>query len=580
MQKLFILLLCIISVSTSFADEMLPVYQGTEIDLTTYKAATLYKGADKQKVADNLNVSAIYNIVSKQSDQWTLKLNFRIEQNLIEKQDVWLQLRSNIDAAEITLNGHPLLQNGKVGDSRQTEQPGKSLVRQQIPRDFLQGDINTLTVRFSNFNHQHGAIFRDLSLGRWIEFESYSKQMSTAPLLFAGIFLFAIFVNMALFYSLERKPGFALLALLYTFNFVLMAHQALYWNGTLSANHWFDNYSLMTILESLIYFALLLVLHAVFKLPNKHLKIATLIYVSVLLILSVTGWPDAMLLSFIPLLFGIHGARNMAKSHWPVVVSLALIVLFEVIDEYNLVEDFEIVHSYSFVTSLVYKLDYFGMILFALTMIFVSARDIFDTNRALSHAELKLERLEFQFVQKHIQPHFLMNTLMSLQQLVHTSPATASQMIDALSEEFHLLTIMSKQQLVPIEQEIEMCRTHLTIMSIQQNAQYQLHIEGITFDEQIPPAVFHTLVENGITHGYVGKEPARFVLTKTSNAGTTCYRMFNDGRVKTTKHRKSGGSGIHYIEARLEEWQPGLWTLTGGPLDNGWETVIEIKAPV
>ena len=69
---------------------------------------------------------------------------------------------------------------------------------------------------------------------------------------------------------------------------------------------------------------------------------------------------------------------------------------------------------------------------------------------------------------------------------------------------------MSKKDLVPIEQEIEMCHSYLTIVGIQQRALYKLEISGISGEEMIPPAIFHTLIENGITHGFSGQENTLF----------------------------------------------------------------------
>ena len=39
------------------------------------------------------------------------------------------------------------------------------------------------------------------------------------------------------------------------------------------------------------------------------------------------------------------------------------------------------------------------------------------------------------------------------------------------------------------------------------------------------------------------------------------------------------GTGLRYIKARLEESFTGRWTLSGAPVSDGWETVIEIRAP-
>ena len=35
------------------------------------------------------------------------------------------------------------------------------------------------------------------------------------------------------------------------------------------------------------------------------------------------------------------------------------------------------------------------------------------------------------------------------------------------------------------------------------------------------------------------------------------------------------GTGLRYIKARLEESFPGRWTLSGGPVPEGWRTEIE-----
>lgn len=564
--------------ANSHAQTNVPHFTGNKLDLLTLKTATLYKGSENEWIADNLDVAGVHSMVKNKPDVWLLTLTFTASKATIHDRDTWLQLRSNIDAAEVFINNQLVLVNGKVGDSLQSEIQGKSVALDRISKEHLVAGTNRLSVRFSNFQHPQGAIFRDLEVGHKEVFERASTIMSSAPLLFSGIFLLVVFVNIALYFSLNRQTVFALLALLFSLNFTLMANETLYWQGMLASNSMLDNYSLRGLLETLIYFILLLALHQRFSFGSNRFYAAVILFFMVYVVASLADLPRSMLLSCVPLVYGLFKGMKAIKKHKLVLASVALVVLFEFIDEYNWIEGFDFVFLHPFITSLVFKLDDLGMVLFAVTMIFVSAKAILEQTQALSRAELKLANLEFQFVQKHIQPHFLMNTLMSLQQLVRKEPQVACEMIEALSEEFHLLTTMAKQPLVDITQEIEMCRTHLTIMSIQQNADYQLQTQGIVGNEQIPPAVFHTLVENGITHGYSGIEPALFILSKTTTADATHFRMFNNGRVKETTNRVSGGSGLNYIEARLEAWKPGLWTLKSGPVDGGWQTDIEIQA--
>jgi sensor histidine kinase YesM len=571
-----------LAVHNSYAQsDAAPTYKGSEIDLTTFKAATLYKGAARQLIAKGLNIIGISDIVRLESNQWRIMVAFNVSKAVIDERDIWLQLRSNISAAEIHINDHHLLSNGIVGTSKHNEITGRSLVRQRIPKAYLTAGRNQLSVRFSNFHHQQGASFRDLSIASLTELNQYSTVMSIAPLLFSGIFMFAIFVNLALYFSLNRKKVFALLAITFLFNFVLMATEAMYWNGLLNTVTVADSYSLRRTIEALIYFCLIGVIHFEFELTTKHLLGTIASFLTALLSAILIQWSPALVLSFVALGFAVFGMIKRPGSNHVILVSLLIITAFNVLDEFNLIEQFDWVFSHTLVTSVVFKLDNLGMIVFALLMIFSSAKNIWNKTQALNQTQLKLAKLEYQFVQKHIQPHFLMNSLMSLQQLVNKDPATAGEMIEALSEEFHLLTIMSKQKLVPIQQEIDMCHTHLKIMSIQQRALYQLKVEGINGDEQIPPAIFHTLVENGITHGYSGNENAAFLLSKEVLSKGTCYRLFNDGKVTPRSgDKKSGGSGLNYIKAQLEAWRPGQWTLSAGKVkvegEGGWETVITL----
>ena len=210
-------------------------------------------------------------------------------------------------------------------------------------------------------------------------------------------------------------------------------------------------------------------------------------------------------------------------------------------------------------------------------MIFIAGQKIMRKQKLLEETKLKSSRLENELLQKHISPHFIMNSLMSLQELIDVDTKQASEMIDSLSEEFHLLSTMSKEKLIPLSEEIEICNVHLKIMGHQQRSLFTLKTEGISGDEMIPPAVIHTLVENGLTHGYAGRENGTFILKKIEDETSVTYQLFNDG--KTHSQSKSSGSktGLNYIKARLEESYPGKWLLKSEAVENGWEAQIIIN---
>ena len=577
MKRILFLTALICCVLFSNAQQKIVEYTGSEIDFGRSKSATLYKGLEEQLVGNNFNIVDIHTVARTAHDLWTLTYQFNLKDSMQQAEDIWFQLRGNVNAAEVYFNGQLLLQNGHIGTSKSTEKNGLNLIRKHIPRKLLVIGTNNLKVRFSNYKNKEGAIFRDISIGSLTQFIEQSSVLYTASLLFSGIFLFAILINIALYFSLNRKKTLLLLAFLFLVNFVLSMYETLYWNGLLESISFVHSNGFKSFLEYTSYFILIFIVYLEFDLKRTKLLLAIIVFGLITLIGNWISLPMAISLSLIPFLFSCLPSKNVDATKNLIRFSLFLIFAFTLLDDYDLIEGYEFVYQNYIITSIVFKIDVLGMVLFAVIMIYTSAKGIFIKTQKLNAAKLQLEQLEYQFLQKHIQPHFLMNSLMSLQQLVITDTENASKMIEALSEEFHLLTTMTKKKLVPITDEINMCKTHLQIMSIQQRASYQLTVNGIIGDETIPPAVIHTLVENGITHGYSGNDNANFELTKTITATGIEYRLFNDSKKQSTSKKATTGSGLKYIEARLEECYPSNWTLTSKSVENGWEAIITIK---
>ncbi|MDD7914033.1 hypothetical protein [Polaribacter ponticola] len=208
MKKVLFLTALTCCVLFSNAQQKVVEYSGTEIDFGTLKAGTLYKGVDQKLVGQYLNIIDIHAVASTEHNLWTLTYQFELKDSIIKAEDIWLQLRSNVNAAEVYFNGQLLLNNGLVGMSISTEKNGLNLIRKHISRNVLVVGVNELKVRFSNYKNKEGVIFRDLAIGSLTSFTDHARTIHTASLLFSGIFLFAILINIALYFSLNRKKRF------------------------------------------------------------------------------------------------------------------------------------------------------------------------------------------------------------------------------------------------------------------------------------------------------------------------------------------------------------------------------------
>jgi hypothetical protein len=206
------------------------------------------------------------------------------------------------------------------------------------------------------------------------------------------------------------------------------------------------------------------------------------------------------------------------------------------------------------------------------------ALEVRAQRRQAREAQLAAARLEVELLKKNIQPHFLLNTLATLIEVIEQEPKSAVALIQALAAEFRVLARVSGQKLILLEEEIELCRAHLAVMSLRKGARCALRVSGDTADCVVPPALLHTLVENGLTHLLPREGRLDFVLVVTVAAGVRRFVLHAAGvrQVEATAGAPREGTGLRYVKARLEESFTGRWTLSGQAVEDGWQTVIEI----
>lgn len=216
-----------------------------------------------------------------------------------------------------------------------------------------------------------------------------------------------------------------------------------------------------------------------------------------------------------------------------------------------------------------------GLVLFICGTL--AARGRADRERARETA-LTAARLEVELLKKNIQPHFLMNTLTTIMEVIEQEPNTAVTLIEALAGEFRILGRVSGEKLISLGQELELCRAHLRIMSIRRGLKCSLATTGIDESATVPPALFHTLVEGGLTHQRARNGELRFTLEGARSEGLVRYTLIAHGESPPLREpAPDTGTGLRYVKARLEESFAGRWSLTVGPVTEGWCTRIEIR---
>ena len=223
-----------------------------------------------------------------------------------------------------------------------------------------------------------------------------------------------------------------------------------------------------------------------------------------------------------------------------------------------------------------------GEMFFVFCITLLMSRQINAQNQLHEASKLRSARLETDLLKKNIQPHFLMNTLLSIMSWIEINPKKALKLIQALANEFRMITKISSKKVIPIAEEVKLCQLHLELMGYRMDAQYHLDIEGCTQNDAIPPMIFHTLIENGLTHAFETGENGTFFLICKQENKKICYQLRNNGSLLQTLSQQTEsaieeGMGMKYVKARLEESYPHKWDLSYGLSEGLWEVKISIQ---
>lgn len=199
--------------------------------------------------------------------------------------------------------------------------------------------------------------------------------------------------------------------------------------------------------------------------------------------------------------------------------------------------------------------------------------------RVRAAAEVRSARLELELLKRQIQPHFLMNSLTAVSEWIESDPQTGVRMIEALAEEFRALAAMSGRTLVPLADEIDLCRRHLEVMGYRQGQSFTLVCTGVDMSQPVPPAVVHTLVENALTHNRYTAGAVFRLETAAIGGGQRAYRLHSPLAEARAACRGGDGRGHAYVRARLQEAFGQAWAFSSGPAGGDWIDAIEMPGP-
>ena len=155
-----------------------------------------------------------------------------------------------------------------------------------------------------------------------------------------------------------------------------------------------------------------------------------------------------------------------------------------------------------------------------------------------------------------INPHFLFNTLTSIQSLIRSNPETARTVVVKLSGLLRRL-LRSRDHFVTLREELESIDEYLDIEMIRFGPQLNVEkqISPDTLDVIVPSMILQPLVENSIKHGFSRKVGGgRIVIRSVRQNGHAIIEVEDDGLGMTDERLNTAltdGIGLSNVNERL-----------------------------
>lgn len=187
-------------------------------------------------------------------------------------------------------------------------------------------------------------------------------------------------------------------------------------------------------------------------------------------------------------------------------------------------------------------------------------KSVTDEKIQKKNSELKALQFEYDSLQAKINPHFLYNTLESINSLAKLKGQ------QDIADSIYLLgkylreAISSKRKFVFLEEEIQNIRNYVKIQQLSYGDKIQIifHVDEALLETVVPKLILQPLVENSIVHGIepkIGK--GRIEITARCEKKDMLLEVWDDGvgisreQLENTMEHKSGNSGYEHTKVGL-----------------------------
>ncbi|MBT8281103.1 MAG: histidine kinase [Muriicola sp.] len=186
---------------------------------------------------------------------------------------------------------------------------------------------------------------------------------------------------------------------------------------------------------------------------------------------------------------------------------------------------------------------------------------------------------EIQHLKYQLQPHFFFNSLNTIYAMVDSAPEKAKENIHNLGKLMRYLLYDTETEKVPLQKEIDFMKKYIELMKHRFSDKIQI---SYTFPEtsynfEVVPLLFITLVENAFKHGIPASKSATLSFTMEIKDSSLVFRAVNPDLPKNKEDKSGSGIGLENLKKRLELLYPNRHSLTYGVENDIFSAVLTLE---
>jgi hypothetical protein len=157
-----------------------------------------------------------------------------------------------------------------------------------------------------------------------------------------------------------------------------------------------------------------------------------------------------------------------------------------------------------------------------------------------------------------LNPHFLFNALNAIDGLSRIEPEKISRIVRKLATFLRLRLKPSKTGLLPLSEELLICRSYLDIekMRFEERLQVSWQIDEESENKLVPEMILQPLIENAVKYGLKQNETLKITVSSRIEKNQLCLYVKNTGKLLESSLPKGDdsqtvGIGLNNLQQRL-----------------------------